>query len=124
MRTLKLTLTKKWFALVLSGEKKEEYREIKKHWVQRFVTQKYTLQDYQRHGVIDSITGNAEYYSENKMEQFDFVEFTNGYSKNSPKVTIECLGITISPGKTEHGAIEGNRYFTIKLGKEISRFNC
>jgi len=29
---LHLTLTKNWFDLILSGEKKEEYREIKPYW--------------------------------------------------------------------------------------------
>jgi hypothetical protein len=33
--TLKLVLKKKWFDLILSCEKKEEYREIKPYWVKR-----------------------------------------------------------------------------------------
>lgn len=32
MKILHLTLTKKWFDMILSGEKKEEYREITKYW--------------------------------------------------------------------------------------------
>ena len=32
MKYLQLTLKKKWFDLILSGEKKEEYREIKPYW--------------------------------------------------------------------------------------------
>lgn len=35
MKTLKLTLTRKWFDMILRGEKKEEYREIKPYWEQR-----------------------------------------------------------------------------------------
>ena len=36
MATLQLSLKKKWFDMILSGEKKEEYREVKNHWISRF----------------------------------------------------------------------------------------
>ena len=35
MSTLKLTLKKKWFDMILSGDKVTEYRELKPYWVQR-----------------------------------------------------------------------------------------
>ena len=31
-----LTLKKEWFYMILSGEKTEEYREIKPYWEKRF----------------------------------------------------------------------------------------
>ena len=34
-KTLKLTLCRQWFDLIKSGEKKEEYREIKPYWINR-----------------------------------------------------------------------------------------
>ena len=33
---LTLPIKKKWFDMILSGEKKEEYREIKPYWFIRF----------------------------------------------------------------------------------------
>ena len=33
---LKLELKRKWYDMIESGEKKEEYREFKKHWWTRF----------------------------------------------------------------------------------------
>lgn len=36
MKTLHLNLKKKWFDMILSSEKKEEYREIKPFWENRF----------------------------------------------------------------------------------------
>lgn len=33
---LKLELKRKWYDMIASGEKKEEYRESKKHWWPRF----------------------------------------------------------------------------------------
>ena len=35
-KVLHLTLKKEWFDLILSGDKKIEYREIKNHWVKMF----------------------------------------------------------------------------------------
>lgn len=35
---LTLPIKKKWFDMILSGEKKEEYREIKPYWDTRFET--------------------------------------------------------------------------------------
>lgn len=35
MRLLRLTLKKKWFYMIVSGEKTEEYREIKPYWTNR-----------------------------------------------------------------------------------------
>ncbi|HET8736229.1 MAG TPA: ASCH domain-containing protein, partial [Pricia sp.] len=37
MKTLHLNLKKKWFDMILSGEKKEEYREIKEYWIGRLI---------------------------------------------------------------------------------------
>jgi hypothetical protein len=38
-KILKLTLNKKWFDMILSREKKEEYREVKWHWIKRLTNQ-------------------------------------------------------------------------------------
>lgn len=37
MKTLYLTLKKKWFDMIVSGVKKEEYRESKVYWLKRLV---------------------------------------------------------------------------------------
>ena len=37
MEELRLPLKKKWFDMIKSGEKKAEYREIKKYWLDRFI---------------------------------------------------------------------------------------
>ena len=103
-KTLKLTLNKQWFDLIEKGIKTEEYREVKPYWITRLVTQ--------------TIANNGTF------KHFDFVEFTNGYNKQSPQVTMECLGILHTTGKVEWGAIEHKDYFVIKLGREVGRLNC
>ena len=37
MKTLHLTLNKKWFDMIAAGVKKEEYRSIKTYWIKRLV---------------------------------------------------------------------------------------
>jgi len=93
-----LTLTKKWFDMIASGEKKEEYREIKPHWIRRF-----------------NPTGNLL----DDCRDFYPVEFRNGYSKTSPSMEFHCSEVTIGYGNPDWGAIPGKEYYVIKLGGRI-----
>lgn len=90
MRVLHLTLKKKWFDMIASGEKKEEYREIKKYWNARL---------------------NKEY---------DVVEFRNGYAKDSPRIRFELLSVLIGHGRKEWGADPYERYYILKLGNIVN----
>jgi hypothetical protein len=113
MKILHLTLKKKWFDLIRSGEKKEEYREIKKYWIDRLA--EYSMIEYSgtiAEGLIDNVTV-FEY------KHFDIIRFTNGYGKNAPTFDIECKSISIGTGKPEWGG-EGQT-FIISLGKIISK---
>jgi hypothetical protein len=67
-KILHLTLKGKWFDLILKGEKKIEYREIKPYWTKRL-------------------------FDNGKENKFDYVVFRNGYTKNSPTMKVEFLGI-------------------------------
>lgn len=81
--------------MVKSGEKKEEYREIKPYWITRM---HFDLWD---------------------TKPFDFIKFTNGYSKNAPNFTIELKSIHIGKGRKEWGAIVGTDYFILSLGQIV-----
>lgn len=102
MTTLHLTLSRKWFDMILSGEKKEEYREIKPHWEKRLKHPEYS--------------GINEY----EFKTFDRIVFKNGYDKNAPVMTVECLGIKQDTGLEQWGAEPGRFYFVIKLGTVFS----
>lgn len=97
---LHLTLKKKWFEMILSGEKTEEYREIKDYWKNRFL-------------IIDAPFVHS-------FKKFDKIKFTNGYSKNAASFIIECSAIDYGKGKEEWGAEKGKDYFVIKLGKILT----
>jgi hypothetical protein len=106
MKILHLTLTKKWFDRISSGEKLEEYREPKEYWAKRL-------------WVRDPHFGlDGGYYRE-----FDIVRFKNGYAKDAPTMDVECKGIEFGGGKREWGAEMYHNYFVIKLGKVLSISN-
>lgn len=37
-KVLNLVVSKKWFNMIVSGAKNEEYREIKPYWIRRLTT--------------------------------------------------------------------------------------
>jgi hypothetical protein len=92
MNILHLTLKKKWFDLILSGKKTEEYREIKPYWEKRLMGKTY-----------------------------DKVIFRNGYAANAPQFTKKLKSITQGTGKSEWGAEKGKRYFVLSLGEIINK---
>lgn len=85
--TLKLVLKKKWYQMIASGEKPEEYREITDYWGRRLT----------RH--------------------YDEVTFYLGYAKERPSMTYEVREITVGTGNPAWGAEPGRKYYIIKLGQ-------
>lgn len=107
MKTLHLTLKKKWFYLILSGIKKEEYREKKDYWIGR-------LCDFD-----NCIKTNSYNYFKN----FDTITFKNGYAADAPEMVVEFKGIEIKEGNPEWGAEPGTKYFVISMGEILSTKN-
>ncbi len=99
LKTLNLTLSKKWFDMIASGEKLEEYREIKPYWESRLIDKEATF-----------------YLNEMIYNQFDIVSANNGYSKNCPNIKWKHGGVTIGTGKPEWGAEPNKLYFILKIG--------
>lgn len=90
-----LPIKKKWFDMIRSREKTEEYREIKPYYNSRFTC-------------IDE--GLSEVFIKGAM----YVIFRNGYSKNSP--SVKCLvNIDIGTGKVEWGAEPNKEYYILKI---------
>lgn len=108
-KVLTLTLKKKWFDMILSGEKKEEYREVKDYWMKR-------LAGIQGCGTSYNFTLLCN--AENKCKDYDIIVFKNGYSKDAPTIVIECKGIQVKEGRKQWGA-PNYRVFAIKLGEII-----
>lgn len=124
MKILHLTLTKKWFDMILSGEKTEEYRQIKPYWTSRLVwTDELVTPKEFAWSLLNE--GHACIGGNNRtcFARYDFVEFRNGYSKDAPAMTVECKGITTGIGNPDLGA-PTHPVFIIKLGAVLETGNC
>lgn len=128
MKPLQLTLNKKWFDLIKSGEKKEEYREIKGYWARRLLDFNSKLSDLAFEQLIndlkkfrsdDWLLGQMLFFYDADFKDFNTVRFRNGYVKNAPAMELHCQGITIAQGREEWGADPGKYYFVIRLGEEV-----
>lgn len=104
--TLHLNLHRKWFDMILYGEKKQEYREITEFWRKRLV-------DYYIQGDLNKPV----------FKRFDTITFSNGYAKNRDQFKIELKGIEVGFGIEEHGAENGKEYFVLNLG-DIEPHEC
>jgi hypothetical protein len=100
-RILHLTIKKKWFDMIASGEKKEEYRELKDYWHRRLVA--------------DMLLFQIPIF-----KKFDIVRFTNGYGSNAPTVDLKFVKISIEKtGRPEWGFQK--RCFVIFLGEILNQ---
>lgn len=99
---LVLPIKKKWFDMIRSGQKKEEYREIKPYWASRF---------FDSH--IKSGMG-LEYILNSNEEIYRYIILRNGYSKNSPQIRCYCH-IHRGQGKEEWGAEPGKEYYILEI---------
>ena len=125
MKKLHLNLKRKWFDMILSGEKKEEYREIKGYWANKLLISypdRKKLNSKLWNNILRSDKDNYKWLTKNFKDvwypiNFDSITFSNGYSKDRDQFEIELLGIEIKEGNPEWGAEKGVKYFVLKLGK-------
>ena len=89
---------------IVSGIKKEEYREINDYWTKRLVKTEGNL--------IDDFT----------FKHFDHVEFTLGYpsaDNADARARFKFDGIEKNTGRIEWGAESGKIYYVIKIGERV-----
>lgn len=98
MNTLKLVLKKKWYDMIASGEKKEEYRDLTNYYRTRLES------------------GWEEPY---RWREYDGVTFYLGYRANRPSMSFKLDGIRIGTGRREWGAEPGKEYYVIQLGERV-----
>jgi len=115
MRILHLTLKKIWFDDIITGVKKEEYREIKKHWCSRLVISEFAWD-------ISKLLIHLNACPNGFFKKYDMVRFTNGYGKDAPTMDVEITGISIGLGLSKWGAPLDD-VFVISLGKILSTKN-
>ena len=106
-----LPIERKWLDMILSGEKKDEYREIKPYWTVRIIRwlgfpreeTETVLELLRTQGTIKALP----------------VILQNGYGRNSPEVEVMCK-LSIGTGKEEWGAASGKEYYRFHI-EQIGR---
>lgn len=96
---LTLPIKKKWFDMILSGEKTEEYRNITPYYNTRF----------------RNVWGPPEWWYEPHK-----IKFRNGYRAFSPFIEAECT-LATGTGKTKWGAEPGKKCFILHIVKITGR---
>ena len=112
-----LPIKKKWFDMILSGQKKEEYREIKPYYEVRFqnlfgaiiLETPGSLSGYK-------LLQGEDVPEEIRKESVQNIIFKNGYGKNAPQIKAEC-SLKIGKGREDWGAEKGKNYFVLNIGK-------
>lgn len=124
MKILELVLKAKWYDMISSGEKKEEYREIKPYWCNRLIDN--IGMDYWKgifiHNPIEKLTGDMcgfphDFIWNYGNIHYDEIRFRRGYTNETMLFKLKEQ-VSIGIGKSEWGSPE-NKVFILKIGERI-----
>ena len=128
-KTLHLNLIRKWFDMIKSGDKKEEYRDISPYFCSKFLLyngkhkgRKFWANMYlfSNEGILLWWLTSLEKHIKNgfvSFKNFDTITFSNGMTPPVPRFEIDKKGISIGEGNPDWGAIPSKKYFVLKLGE-------
>jgi hypothetical protein len=106
MKVLDLVLKHKWYDMIESGEKKEEYREDKEYWIKR-------LTDLN----TDFIPFSYRYhYEQIPFKDYTHVRFHRAYTNTT--MLFELDGMDYGFGNSSLGAPDVE-VFILKLGRRV-----
>lgn len=102
---LPLVLKGKWFDMITSGEKREEYRDATDYWRRRL------------------------FNWDMAMDRAPVVEFRHGYARDAERVAFWCMGLSTAGGMRAFAYTEGASHlewgepaaphFVIRLGGRV-----
>ena len=115
---LTLPIQRKWFDMILSGEKKEEYRDIKEYYETRFqnlfgAITIYPSSIFSDRSKYELLQGEAV-PEEIRKDSVQEIIFRNGYSKNSKEIKARCR-LRIGKGRPEWGAEPDKQYYILEI---------
>lgn len=99
-KVLTLAVSKEWFDMIVSGEKKEEYRTIKGYWTVRLYD--VFAKNPTKYLMDKKISGDIDYLklmircNHFIAKQYTHVLFINGYRKDSPRIEKEIVRVSPS----------------------------
>ena len=105
MKILHATLEAKWFHMILSGIKKEEYQTIKPYWIKRLLNADFE--------------DDRQFVFDDNQRDYDAIQFTNGYGTHAPRIRMHYHGVKVGNTKPEWSAGYMTEVFVLSLGKII-----
>lgn len=115
---LTLPIKKKWFDMIVSGEKREEYREIKEYYETRFqnlfgALTVHSVSVFSDDEEYELLQGKSviKQIRKNSVQE---VVFRNGYSKDSKAIKARCK-LRIGKGRPEWGAEPDKWYYILEI---------
>ena len=110
-----LPIERKWLNMILSGEKKDEYREIKPYWTVRIIHW-LGFPSEETETVLEPVLELLRVQGTIKALP---VILQNGYRRDSPEVEVMCK-LSIGTGREEWGAVPGKEYYRFHI-EQIGR---
>lgn len=113
-----LPIKKKWFDMILSGEKREEYRDIKEYYETRFqnlfgAITIYPSSIFSDRSKYELLQGEAV-PEEIRKDSIQEIIFRNGYSKDSKAIKARCR-LRTGKGRPEWGAEPDKQYYILEI---------
>lgn len=118
-KTLHLVLKRKWWNMIASGEKKEEYREVCHYWAARLLDSSYSWYSRNTDYPHDYVGWLCLKLAQKSIafKNFTQVCFHLGYTNTTMTYTVK--DILVRRGCKEWGAEPNKEYFVISLGEKI-----
>jgi len=125
--TLHLPIKAQWFDLILSGVKKQEYRDVSDFYCRRLLIGKRELEFQSWEEMISDMRnfskkprhesmGELFEYWDILMKDFKVIHLTNGYGNHCRQLWAKIESITVGKGNPEWGAPDCD-VFRIHLGE-------
>jgi len=99
-----LPIKRKWFDMIRSGEKEEEYREIKPYWTKRFI------RTFGRHWDTNNLNNPVLVWNDEPV----IVTLKNGYGSKAPEIDV-LVRIKEGIGNPDWGAEPGITYYILEI---------
>ena len=101
-----LPIERKWLDMIFSGEKKDEYRDIKPYCTVRIIHW-LGFHSEETETVLEMLRTQGTIKAHSAILQ-------NGYGCDSPKVEVMCK-LSIGTGREEWGAVPGKEYYRFHI---------
>lgn len=123
-KTLHLVLKRKWWDMIASGEKKEEYRDANHYWAIRLLNRQYRLylHNIARYYPNDFIDSLYFVLTQNNLafRSYENVCFQLGYTNKTMTFKITSMNVMYGEVCRQDWGVEPNKYyFVIKFGERV-----